>query len=172
MQIRYSIALGAMLAGPAFAAGLGVNVEIPRFNVAEYHRPYVAVWIEHADQTSPATLAVWYDIKTRGADSEGTKWLKDVRQWWRRAGRELTLPVDGVSSATRPAGRHQINVTEGTNALPRLPAGSYRLMVEAAREVGGREVVTIPFQWPPAKSEQLQAQGSSELGTVSLELKP
>ncbi|MBN9407986.1 MAG: DUF2271 domain-containing protein [Burkholderiales bacterium] len=172
MNIRYCAALGALLGAPAFAAGLGVNVEIPRLNVAEYHRPYVAVWIERADNTVPATLAVWYDVKMRGAEGEGTKWLKDMRQWWRRTGRELQMPVDGVSGATKPAGKHQISFTEGSNPLPRLPAGSYRLVVEASREVGGREVVTIPFQWPPAKAEQLQGQGSSELGAIALDLKP
>ncbi|RZJ03250.1 MAG: DUF2271 domain-containing protein [Rubrivivax sp.] len=172
MNIRYCVALGAMLGAPAFAAGLGVNVEIPRLSVAEYHRPYVAVWIERADNSVPATLAVWYDVKMRGAEGEGTKWLKDMRQWWRRTGRELQMPVDGVSGATKPAGKHQISVTEGSNPLPKLPAGSYKLVVEASREVGGREVVTIPFTWPPAKAEQLQGQGSSELGAIALELKP
>ncbi len=172
MQVRYSVVLGAMLSAPAFAAGLGVNVEIPRLNVAEYHRPYVAVWIERADQSVPATLAVWYDVRTRNAEGEGTKWLKDMRQWWRRTGRELTMPVDGASGATRPAGKHQVNFTEGTAPLPKLPAGSYKLVVEAAREVGGRELVTIPFTWPPAKAETLQAAGSSELGAISVEIKP
>ncbi len=172
MQIRYSMTLGALLGAPAFAGSLGVNVEIPRLNVAEYHRPYVAIWIEGADQRVPATLAVWYDTKTGNAEGEGTKWLKDMRQWWRRIGRELEMPVDGVSGASRPAGKHQVSFTEGTNPLPELAAGSYKLVVEAAREVGGRELVTIPFQWPPQKEEQLQGQGSSELGGIQLSLKP
>ncbi len=172
MQVRYSMVLGAMIGAPAFAAGLGVNVEIPRLNAAEYHRPYVAVWIEKADQTVPATLTVWYDLRTRGAEGAGTKWLKDMRQWWRRTGRDLEMPVDGVSSATRPVGKHQLNFTEGTNPLPKLPAGQYKLVVEASREVGGRELITIPFTWPPQKAEQLQAQGTSELGAIVLDLKP
>ena len=33
-------------------------------------------------------LSVWYDLKLK--DNEGTKWLKDMRQWWRKTGRELT----------------------------------------------------------------------------------
>ena len=54
----------------------------------------------------------------------------------------------------------------------KLPPGEYKLVVEAAREVGGREVVTVPFKWPAAKAEQLSAKGSSELGEISVELKP
>ena len=174
MQVRYSLALAALFGAPAFAAGLTVNIEVPRLNVSEYHRPYVAAWIERPDQSVASTLAVWYDVKNKGgnAEGEGTKWLKDMRQWWRRTGRELEMPIDGVSSATRPAGKHQIAFSEGSVALPKLAPGAYKLYVEAAREVGGREIVSIPFQWPPAKAEQSQAAGNSELGAVTLELKP
>ncbi|MDM0016552.1 DUF2271 domain-containing protein [Variovorax saccharolyticus] len=174
MQVRYSLALAALFGAPAFAAGLTVNIEVPRLNVSEYHRPYVAAWIERPDQSVASTLAVWYDVKNKGgnAEGEGTKWLKDMRQWWRRTGRELEMPVDGVSSATRPAGKHQIALSEGSVALPKLAPGAYKLYVEAAREVGGREIVSIPFQWPPAKADQSKVAGSSELGEVSLELKP
>lgn len=173
MQVRYSLALASLLGAPAFAAGLNVSIEVPRLDVAEYHRPYVATWVERPDQSVAGTLAVWYDVKNKGnAEGEGTKWLKDMRQWWRRIGRELQMPVDGVSSATRPAGKHQIQVTEGSVQLPKLAPGAYKLYVEAAREVGGREIVSIPFQWPPAKAEQASAAGSSELGEVRLELKP
>jgi hypothetical protein len=174
VQVRYSLALAALFGAPTFAAGLTVNIEVPRLNVSEYHRPYVAAWIERPDQSVASTLAVWYDVKNKGGNSEGegTKWLKDLRQWWRRTGRDLEMPIDGVSSATRPAGKHQIALSEGSVALPKLAPGAYKLYVEAAREVGGREIVSIPFQWPPAKAEQSQAAGSSELGAVTLDLKP
>jgi len=172
MQLRYSAALAALLGTPAFAAGVSVGVEIPRLAVAEYHRPYVAIWLERADQSVASTLSVWYDVKTRSGEGEGTKWLKDMRQWWRRIGRELQMPQDGVSTATRPVGKHVLNFSEGSVALPKLAPGAYKLFVEASREHGGREVLSIPLQWPPAKAEQLQAQGSSELGAITLELKP
>ena len=173
MEVRYSLALAALFGAPAFAAGLTVNIEVPRLTVAEYHRPYVAAWIERADQSVATTLAVWYDIKNKGnAEGEGTKWLKDMRQWWRRTGRELQMPVDGISSATRPAGKHQISFTEGSVGLPKLAPGAYKLYVEAAREVGGREILSIPFEWPPKSAAQTPVAGNSELGEVKLELKP
>ncbi|RZI75449.1 MAG: DUF2271 domain-containing protein [Variovorax sp.] len=177
MKVSYalpSLALGALFSAPALAAGLGVSIEIPRLNVSEYHRPYVAAWIERADNTLATTLSVWYDVrtKTNNPEGEGTKWLKDMRQWWRRGGRELAVPVDGVTGATKPAGTHQLNFTEGSAALPKLAPGSYKLVVEAAREVGGREVVSIPFQWPPTAAAQPVASGKEELGAIKLELKP
>ena len=161
------LALGG---GSALAADLAVSVEIPRLDVAEYHKPYVAVWVEAKDQSVPANLAVWYDVKMR--DGEGTKWLKDMRQWWRRSGRSLTMPVDGVSGPTMPVGTHRLSFSQGSKPLGDLPPGEYRLMVEAAREVGGREVLSVPFQWPPAQAQTLAAKGEYELGAVTLELKP
>ena len=173
MHLRYSVAFAALVGGPAFGAGLTVHIEVPRLTTAEYHRPYVAAWIERPDQSVAATLAVWYDVQNKGkAKGESSKWLKDMRQWWRRIGRELQMPIDGVSSATRPVGKHQISLVEGTPALPKLVPGAYKLYVEAVREAGGREVVNLPFQWPPSGTEQSQVIGNSELGTVKLELNP
>ncbi len=156
------------LAGPAFAADMNVKVEIPRLNVAEYHRPYVAVWVERADQSPVSTLAVWYDLKNK----EGTKWLKDMRQWWRKAGRDTQMPADGISGATRAPGEHTLTFTDGKAPLGKLPAGDYQLVVEAAREVGGRELVRVPFTWPPQAAQSARAKGEHELGGVSVDLKP
>ncbi len=156
------------LAGPAFAADMNVKVDIPRLNVAEYHRPYVAVWVERADQSPASTLAVWYDLKNK----EGTKWLKDMRQWWRKAGRDTQMPADGISGATRAPGEHTLTFTGGKAPLGTLPAGDYQLVVEAAREVGGRELLRVPFTWPPQSAQTARAKGEHELGGVTVDLKP
>jgi hypothetical protein len=156
--------------GSAHAVDMTVRVTIPTLNVAESHRPYVAMWIERPDQTVAANLAVWYDLKKK--NNEGEKWLKDMRQWWRRSGRDLQMPVDGVSGATRPVGEQKVSFVSGKAQLPELPPGDYVLMVEAAREAGGHELVKVPFQWPPKTVQNDQAQGQSELGAVALELKP
>ncbi|WP_312481714.1 DUF2271 domain-containing protein [Stutzerimonas nitrititolerans] len=158
----------ALLSAPLMAAELKIDVEIPRLQVAEYHRPYVALWLEQPDKRHVANLAVWYDLKLK--DNEGEKWLKDMREWWRRSGRSLEMPVDGVSGATRAVGSHSLVFDDGQAPLKDLPAGEYRLVVEVAREVGGRELLRLPFSWPPKKAEKQQAQGESELGSVTLEL--
>lgn len=152
----------------ASAQQVEITVEIPRLRVAEYHRPYVAIWIEPQNGGDVEDVAVWYDTGLK--DREGEKWLKDMRQWWRRSGRALTMPVDGVSGATRPPGGHTLSV--GPEKLKTLTAGDYRLLVEAAREVGGREMLKIPFTWPPQKELTLEQSGEHELGTVTLQLVP
>ncbi len=174
MRTTLSIALGGLLttsALPAQAASLEVEVEIPQLRVAEYHRPYIAVYVEGADQKHAANLAVWYMSKDT-AEGHGTKWLPDLRQWWRKSGRTLTVPVDGVTGPTRPAGRHALRFDATHPELAKLPAGSYTLVVEAAREVGGRELLRIPFTWPVRQPQSGRAQGTSELGAISLSLRP
>ena len=160
-----ALAAAGTAASPAMAADLNVSVEIPRIATASYHRPYVAVWIERADRTSAGTLAVWYD--TALPAGEGKDWLKDMRTWWRREGRAMTLPADGVSSATRAPGRHSLTFSGSRGALRNLPAGQYTLVVEAARELGGREEVRVPFRWGAASPAATQ-RGSSELGAVTV----
>ena len=153
----------ASAAAPALAADLTVSVELPTIRVASYHRPYVAVWIEREDQTAVRTLAVWYQ-QTRNSEGDGKDWLKDIRTWWRKGGRAMTLPADGVSGATRAPGRQTITVPGAR--LRDLPAGQYNIVVEAAREVGGREAVRVPFRWGAANTGR--AAGSTELGAVSV----
>lgn len=160
-----------LLAAPAVAADLNVTVQIPPLDVAEYHRPYTAVWVEREDHSVAAQLAVWYAQK-ESKEGAGTKWLPELRQWWRRGGRDLQMPVDGVSGATRPAGDQKLSFHDGKAPLGALPPGKYELVVEAAREVGGREVVRVPFTWPVTAPQALAAKGSSELGAVKLDLAP
>lgn len=170
MRVAITVGLSGAMAAPALAADINLNVEIPRLSVAEYHRPYVAIWLERPDNSVAANLAVWYDVNLR--NNEGTKWLKDLRQWWRRTGRELSMPVDGLSSPTRAPGQHNVGFAGGRKPLAELPPGQYQLVVEAAREVGGRELLRVPVQWPPKETVNLTAKGEHELGAISVTLKP
>ncbi|TCM33720.1 MULTISPECIES: DUF2271 domain-containing protein [Novosphingobium] len=145
------------IATPAAAAT--VSVTIPRINVAEYHRPYVVGWLEPAAGGPARTVFVWYDVKKAGREP-GTKWLADLRTWWRKGGRSLNLPADGLSGATRAPGTYQIPLPAN------LPAGQYVFKVEAARETGGRELVSVPVTVPVKKAGS--ASGSSELGAITI----
>lgn len=172
------LSLALMMLGLSFpfsasaqAAEVEVIVEIPRLNVSEYHRPYVAVWVQDENRKVSANLAVWYQLDSAGGEV-GTKWLPDLRQWWRRTGRGLELPVDGVSGATRPAGTHQLTFSQTDKQLSNLNPGKYTLVVEAAREVGGRELLEIPFTWPVEKTFKEEVRGKEELGKVGLTIKP
>jgi hypothetical protein len=153
--------IGGAIAVPAAAATAAtgtVNITIPRLNVAEYHRPYVAVWLEPAAGGAARTLAVWYEVK-KGGNEPGTKWLADLRAWWRKGGRSLHMPADGISGATKAPGQYAVSLPAD------LKPGRYVLNVEAARETGGRELVTLPITLPAAGA---RVSGKSELGAITL----
>ena len=104
-------------AAPALAADLSVTVDVPRLNTASYHRPYVAVWIENPDQSLNRSLAVWYQ-QTRNAEGDGKDWLKDMRTWWRKGGREIVRvpfrwggPNTANGSGSSELGAVRVNVT-------------------------------------------------------------
>ena len=47
MLIRTSFALTtAVVAVPALSAEAMLKIQLPRLDIAEYHKPYVAAWIE------------------------------------------------------------------------------------------------------------------------------
>lgn len=165
LLIRLTLLLSVCSSAMATASEVTLTVTLPRLNVAEYHAPYVAVWIED-EQRQATQVAVWYDVAM--ANGEGQQWLKDLRQWWRRGGRALSMPVDGLTGATRGPGQHTVS-TRLTAALSSLPPGQYQLVVEAAREVGGREVLQLPVTLP-LTAQQLPSEitGQSELGAIRL----
>lgn len=142
------LALPGQLLG---AAEFTVELEVPRIDTAEYHRPYVAVWVENARREQVHQLALWL---------EQEKWHRDLRSWWRRGGKSLALPVDGVSGATRRPGHHVVRYSG------ELAPGSYTLNIEAVREVGGREHLRVPFQWGEGDVAG-DLDGETELGAVS-----
>lgn len=156
--MKKTIAIAVSMAATPAMAGT-VTVTIPRINVAEYHVPYVAVWIEPKAGGPARTLAVWYDVDKRG-NEPGTKWLADLRTWWRKGGRSLKLPADAVSGATRAPGAHRIAIPAS------VKPGAYTLYVEAAREDGGRELVSLPLDIPTRAAAK--ASGKTELGAVTL----
>ncbi len=56
--------------------------------------------------------------------------------------------------------------------LDGLTPGSYQLVVEAAREVGGRELLRVPFEWPPKAPTTAQAKGEKRTRAGVAEVAP
>jgi hypothetical protein len=158
--VSFALIAGAVLGTPVAHAGT-ITVTLPRMAIAEYKKPYVAGWIEPATGGAARSLFVWYDQK-RGGNEPGTKWLSELRSWWRKAGRTMTLPADGVSGATRAPGNYTIPLPAG------LAPGKYIVNVEAAREHGGRELVSVPITVPGGSG---RAAGNAELGAVTVSAK-
>lgn len=160
----------ALFPGTAAAQTLDLSVTIPKFSVAEYHRPYVSIWLEK-EGAAPRTIAVWYDYDGNSKEGAGTKWLRDMRTWWRTVGRTMSFPADGLTGATRAPGTHKVAFVGGRGAMPALSAGKYTLVINAAREVGGSEVVKLPFTWNGSAPAAARASGTGELGAVFLTVK-
>lgn len=161
-----TVGVGTALTTPALATDpktMDVTITIPQLKVAEYHKPYVAIWVEKAGSTAK-TVAVWYDHDMKA--NEGTKWLRDVRQWWRASGRSMKFPANGVTGATRGPGAQKISFSRAQ--LGATAPGEYVLVIEAAREVGGRELLRIPFTWPAKAGAGGRVAGKTELGAVSV----
>lgn len=154
MRLSAFTILAGGLAAPAVAGT--VTITVPKLTVAEYHKPYVAIWLEPTGGGAARTVAVWYEVKKTG-NEPGTKWLADLRTWWRKAGRTMKMPADGVSGATRAPGQHKIVLP--ANVKP----GAYTLHVEAARETGGRELLSVPVTIPKTSG---RASGKTELGAI------
>ena len=122
MKLSHSLVLTLpLVSGWAVAADLSVKFDLPQLNVAEYHKPYVAIWLERADQSVAANLAVLYDLKK---DAAGEKWVKDLRTWWRKAGRDAKFPLEAVTA-----------FREAKNEDDRRQAAA-RVRADMARHVG------------------------------------
>lgn len=169
LKTTIACSLASLLGGPALATEMNVQITIPRIEATEYHRPYIAVWLQSEDKQTLRDIAVWYEQEKAGGE-EGKKYLKDLRQWWRVSGRSQGEPADAISGATRAAGVQTIRVDD--KLLAGLPPGKYELAVEAAREKGGRELLRLPLAWPPTQKQTASAQGQHELSTVNVTLAP
>lgn len=124
---------------PVYAqSNLSVSLTLPEITTGQYHRPYTAVWIENNKGKHVKTLALWSEPK-------GQKWLKDIRRWWRKIGRTDSNWVDGISSATRPAGTYKLNWDLTTEDQHQLSHGDYKVFIEVVREHGGRNLLKHSF---------------------------
>lgn len=158
-----------LTASMANAGQVVLDIEIPTQKVAEYHKPYVAGWIEDAAGNHVANAFLWYDVKK--PENRGARWLKDLRSWWRKSGRDLAS-TDGFSGATRAPGRNTLALDTNASAFKGLKPGAYSFVVEASREQGGHDQVKLPLTWNPARAVTANAKGTTELGQVKLSYKP
>lgn len=156
MQKRYSIPLGVTLGAvatlPALAAEMNIKIALPEIKTGMYLNPYLAVWIEKADDSFVQTLSLWHMLKDKRGNTptNGDRYLNTVRSWWRSAGITSQLPIDGISSATRGVGTHELVFTEGKNSFKNLAPGKYQLVFEAVREVKNPPPAgAAPPQGPP-----------------------
>ncbi len=145
-----------------------IELEIPRIETDAYFRPYVAVWLESEQREPIQTLALWYQTESLAMQEDGGKWLKDLRQWWRKIGRNEQAKYDSVTGATRRPGQYKI-VWHGQSVL--LTAKNYFINFEAAREEGGRTFHRLPFSLDPSlKQQTIIIPAEHEFGEITIKL--
>ncbi|WP_405633362.1 DUF2271 domain-containing protein [Pseudoalteromonas sp. Ld20] len=117
----------------AAQAELEIEITLPDLDVQPYHRPYVAVWLETPERKHVTTLALWV---------EKAEWFKDLRQWWRKAGKS-DANFDGITGATKRPGTYTINWHGKDLANNAVKPGKYLLNLEVVREEGGRDYTRV-----------------------------
>jgi len=145
------------------AQQISVEITIPKIKTQPYHKPYVAVWLETRNRKGVHTLAFWHEQKD---------WFKDVRQWWRKIGRQQTPAYDQVTGATRKPGTYTLRISKDQLTILNLSPGEYFLNVEAVREEGGREFIRQKITLGATETKHYEKLGKHELGKVVISVMP
>ena len=150
---------GGLLIGNVQAQSVDVTLTLPAISSGQYKRPYVAVWVERkGERRALTTLAVWHEDK---------KWLKDIRRWWRKAGR-YNSDVDGVTGATRAPGTYRLS-WNGKDAAGIALSGDVLLCLESVREHGDRTLLKQVIHLGDGAQHYTLAAGE-ELGPISIQV--
>jgi thiamine biosynthesis lipoprotein len=136
-----------------------IDYEIPALDVAEYRRPYAAIWISDSNGNAIRHL------KLLGEN----RWLRDLRLWWRKFGRADDALVDALAGATRKPGRYRIDWDGRDGQGNKVPQGNYELHLEVVREHGEREAIALPFVLN-GQAISAETKGTQEIGLVQLAL--
>lgn len=125
----------ATASGGVFPSGgeLLVSFTYEPSSSAQAKRPYVAVWVEDTDGGLVDTVSLWFD-----QGRSGTKWLRDLSQWYQVSGGQDTT----TSGATRVAGDYTVAWDGADAAGDPVVAGEYVINIESAREHGPTSFTT------------------------------
>lgn len=138
---------------------LVIDYQVPALESERYHAPYLALWIAREDGSPVRQLLVL---------GERSRYLQDLPQWWRRYGRDDLPAIQGIARPTRMPGRYSV-AWDGRDDLGQaLTPGVYRLQVEAARQGGGHEFLSVPVDTGQRTGVPVRAQGRSEIGTLQV----
>lgn len=154
---RWPLLLAPGAAGPTSPEQLFIEYQIPHLASERYHAPYLALWIARDDGSPVRQLLVL---------GERSRYLRDLPQWWRSYGRDDLPAIQAIARPTRLPGRYSIAWDGRDDRGLAMPEGRYRLQVEAARQGGGHELLSVPVD--TGQPMDLKTQGASEIGTLQV----
>lgn len=160
-KVSLALVLMSGLVLPATASELEIALQLPKISEGQYHRPYVAVWVEDSSEKSVRLIEIW---------REKPDWIKDLRRFWRKTGRADQPLVDARTGATKGPGQYRLRWDGKDDQGVAVPNGEYQLVIEAAREHGGRQLVKQKFNWDGTAVAVSVAAGN-EIGQVQISRK-
>ncbi|RYG07225.1 MAG: DUF2271 domain-containing protein, partial [Chitinophagaceae bacterium] len=128
------------------------------------HRPFAAIWVENANKQPVRNLALWYNK---------TKWVPDLRNWYRINGESFKADKGkyaSVTGATRSPGKYTIKWDGKDNNGNYVPQGNYTLMIESAKEQGTDEIIRQPMELKKAIKKVTNV-GNVEISNVTFDFR-
>jgi thiamine biosynthesis lipoprotein len=109
-------------------------------------------------------LALWYNK---------TKWVPDLRNWYRING-ELFKADKGnfasVTGATRSPGKYNIKWDGKDDKGNFVPQGKYTIIIESAKEQGTDEIIRQPLELKKA-AKKVSIAGNVEISNVTFDFR-
>lgn len=136
-----------------------IDLEIPDQNIADYERPYVAVWIADKDRNLVRILML---------AGQQARWMEENYYWHRRFGRKAGSLVDAIAGPTRRPGQYNLVWDGLTDDGLTVAPGEYILHLEAAREHGEHQHESVAFTLS-ADAFKHEVEPGSELGRVTVQ---
>ncbi|WP_406696510.1 DUF2271 domain-containing protein [Singulisphaera sp. Ch08] len=119
---------------------MSYEISPPKSKTSRDRRPYVAIWVEDKDRLAVRTLMLSVQ-----ANAPGPRWIPDLKHWYQADQvRKLVDKVDlveTISRATRPAGNYKVIWNGKDDRGASLPAGTYTIAIEVAREHGTHQII-------------------------------
>ena len=132
------------------------------------HDPYVAVWIEDANEALVRTVSLNYQ------QGKGERWLNDLRRWYGAYSRNAAAlgsdRAQEVTGPTRIPGVYTLAWDGFNEAKVAVPHGNYYVCVEAAVEKGSYQLVREAIQLNGAAFTKAPAD-KGDLQKLKLELR-
>ena len=123
----------------------------------------LAVWVRDAENRPVRAISLW---------SEKPRYLDELRNWYRdypmvtRFGGELS---PSISSATRPPGKYTLRWDGKDDKGNPVKPGKYTILVEAAREHGGYDLMRQEVDFDGKTPVQFTLPAGNEIAGVQLD---